>query len=88
MILNHGGINKLVPNLMSKNNYVVYYRNLQYYLSQGLILTKVHRILELKQSLWIKPFIDFNIQKGKEATNEADKNLFQLLNNAVFGKTK
>ena len=82
-----GGINKLVPNLMPKKNYGVHYRNLQYYLSQGLILTKVHRILEFKQSDWMKPYIDFNTQKRKEATNEADKNLFKLLNNAVYGKT-
>ena len=34
----------------------------------------------------MKPYIDFNTQKGKEATNEADKNL-KLLNNAVYGKT-
>ena len=82
-----GNINKLAPNLMSKNNYVVHYRNLQYYLSQGLILKKVHKILEFKQSAWMKPYIDFNTQKRKEATNEADKNLFKLLNNAVYGKT-
>ena len=75
-----GNINKLAPNLMSKNNYVVHYRNLQYYLSQGLILKKVHKILEFKQSAWMKPYIDFNTQKRKEATNEADKNLFKLLN--------
>ena len=39
-----GGINKLAPNLMPKKNYGVHYRNLQYDLSKGLILTKVHRI--------------------------------------------
>ena len=82
-----GDINKLTPNLMSKKNYVVHYRNLKYYLSQGLILKKVHRILEFKQSAWMKPYIDFNTQKRKEATNEADKNQFKLLNNAVHGKT-
>ena len=82
-----GDINKLVPNLMSRKNYVVHYRNLKYYLSQGLILKKVHRILEFKQSAWMKPYIDFNTQKRKEATNEADKNQFKLLNNAVYGKT-
>ena len=31
----------------------------------------------------MKPYIDFNTQKRKEATNEADKNQFALLNNAV-----
>ena len=81
------GINKLAPNLMSKKNYGVLYKNLQYYLSQGLILKKVHRILGFKQSDWMKPYIDFNTQKRKEATNEADKNLSKPLNNAVYGKT-
>ena len=35
----------------------------------------------------MKPYIDFNTQKRKEATNEADKNLFKLSNNTVYGKT-
>ena len=34
----------------------------------------------------MKHYIDFNIQKRKEATNDPDKNLFKLLNNAVYGK--
>ena len=72
---------------MPKEKYVLHYRNLQYYLSEGLILKRVHRILEFKQSAWMKPYIDFNTQKRKEATNEADKNLFKLLINAAYGKT-
>ena len=35
----------------------------------------------------MKPYIDFNTKKRLEATNEADKNLFKLLSNAVYGKT-
>ena len=81
-----GNINKLAPKLMSKKNYIIHYRNLKYYISQGLILKKVHRDLEFKQSAWMKPYIDFNTQKRKEATNEADKNHFKLLNNVVYGK--
>ena len=78
-----GVCNNLTPNLMSKYNYAVHYRNLKHYLSKGLILKKVHRILEFKQSAWMKPYIDFNTQKRKEATNEADKTLFKLVNNAA-----
>ena len=32
-------------------------------------------------------YINFNSQKIKEATNEADKNQFKLLNNTAYGKT-
>ena len=35
----------------------------------------------------MKPDIDFNTKKRKDTTNEADKNHFELLNNAVYGKT-
>ena len=35
----------------------------------------------------MKPYIDFNTLKRKEATIEADKNQFKLLNNAAYGKT-
>ena len=72
---------------MPKNNYVVHYRNLQDYLSKASILKQVYRLLEFKQSAWMKPYIDVNTQKRKEATKEADKNLSELLNNAVYGKT-
>ena len=34
----------------------------------------------------MRPYIDFNTQKRKEATNEADKNHFKFLNTAVSGK--
>ena len=42
-------VNKLAPSLMPKNNCVVHYINLKYYLSEGLIFKKVHKILEFKQ---------------------------------------
>jgi len=46
---------KLIPNLFNKSNYVTHYRNLQFYMKHGLILTKVHRILSFTQHTWLKP---------------------------------
>ena len=85
--INTGTVKELMPNLMNKNNYLIHYRNLQQCLELGMKLKKIHRILKFKQKDWMKPYIDFNTQKRKEATNEADKNHFKLLNNAVYGKT-
>ena len=66
---------------------MIHYRNLQQCLELEMKLKKIHRISKFKQKDWMKPYIDFNTQKRKEATNEADKNHFKRLNNTVYGKT-
>ena len=58
-----GDLKKLIPNLGNKINYVVHCRNLQLYLSLGIKLTKIHRVLKFRQSDWIKKCIDFNTEK-------------------------
>ena len=49
-----GDVMKLIPNLGNKTNYVPHYRNLQLYLSLGMKLTKIYKVLKFKQSDWMK----------------------------------
>ena len=81
--------NKLVLTLQDKKNYVVHYRNLQFYLKLGMKLKKVHRTLEFGQECWMEPYIRMNTEFRKQATNDFKKNFYKLklVNNSVFGKT-
>ena len=78
---------KLIPNIGNKTNYGLHHRNLQLYLSLGIKLTKIHRVLKFKQSDQMKNYIDFNTEKATNAANSFKKYFFKLMINSVYGKT-
>ena len=82
-----GDVKKLIPNLGNKTNYVVHYRNLQLYLSLGMKLNKIHRVLKSRQSDWMKKYIDFSTEKRMNSDNDFEKDFFKLMINSVYGKT-
>ena len=81
------GVEKLVPNLRDKKNYVIHIQALNQALQHRLRLDRIHRVIEFDQLPWLKTYIDFNTQLRTAATNDFEKDFFKLMNNSVFGKT-
>ena len=54
---------KLIPNLFDKDKYVVHYRNLQYYISQGMVLEHIYAAIKFDQSPWMKPYGPFAVER-------------------------
>ena len=82
-----GNVAKLIPNLRDKSCYVLHYRTLQLYVSLGMVVKKIHKVLKFKQSDWLKSFVLFNSKKSMNAANEFEKAFFKLIINSVYGKT-
>jgi len=78
---------KLILNLLDKTKYVCHYRNIQFYIKHGLILTKIQRIISFDQKPWLKPWIDYSIERRKMAGDKFKSDLAKLQANATFGKT-
>ena len=84
--ITHAPENKVIATIQDKKKYVVNITTLKQALDHGLILSKVHRVIEFNQSNWLKPYIDKNTELRAKAKNEFEKNFFKLMNNSVFGK--
>ena len=62
-------------------------KSLKQALNHGLKSKKVHRFSEFYQKAWLKPYINMNMELRKLAKDDFKKDLFKLMNNAVFQKT-
>ena len=78
---------KLICNLQNKKDYVVHINILKQALEHGLKLINVHQVIEFDQEELLKECINLNTELRKKATNDFEKDFFNLMNNAVFGKT-
>ena len=82
-----GNVEKLIPNLNTKTNYVVHYENLELYDSLD---TKLHTGIKFKESAWLEEYFNLNTKlriEAKQSGNNFEVDFFKLMNNSVCGKT-
>ena len=80
-------VKKLLANLNDKTEYVINIRYSKQGLNHGLISKKVYRVIKFNQNAWLRPYIDTNTKLRRKAKNNFKYDFFNLMNNAVFGKT-
>jgi len=81
------GVEKLIPNLNSKKNYVIHYEALKQCFKYGLKLTKIHRGITFNESDKLKNYINLNTKLRTLARSDFEQDFFKLMNNSIFGKT-
>lgn len=77
---------KLFTTLHDKQDYILHYRLLQFYVKLGLRVVNVKRGILFRQAPVVRAYIDFNSKKRSEATNEFDADFPKLMNNSLYGK--
>ena len=70
-------VEKLIPNLNNKTNYVVHYTNLKLYESLVLEITKIHRGIKFEESAWLEGYINLNT-KLKQRLKSLETTLKQI----------
>ncbi len=78
-------VSKLVPTLLPKLGYIVHAKTLQTYLSIGVTLLKITRVLKFRQSNFLEKYVDFNTKNRAKSTSIWESNINKMLNNAVYG---
>lgn len=83
------GVNtkKLFTTFFTREEYIVHYRVLKFYIQHGLKVSKIHAGLAFKQEKVMESYISFNSAKRAASTNDFDSQFYKLLSNSLFGKS-
>lgn len=77
---------KLIASLEDEKNYVCHYKNLQFYLEQGLTVDKIHKVYVGSEDRILSDFIAYNTYMRSKSTNKFEQLLYKLMNNSRYGK--
>ena len=64
---------KLVCSIHHKKNHFVHIRALKQALNHGLILKKVHKVIQFNQELWLRAYTDMNTKLRTDKKNDFEK---------------
>jgi len=78
---------KLSATFHDRKKYIVHFKNLQLYLSLGLQLVHIHRVLRFNQQKFIKPFIKKCTKERQKASTKFEQDQFKKVANSTYGKT-
>lgn len=79
---------KLTATFNTRKNYLVHEKNLRLYLHLGMVLKKIHRGIRFIEKPFIEPYINFCMERRRQAKTTAESDNLKLLSNSVFGKVK
>jgi hypothetical protein len=83
----HAFTEKFIGDLHPKIKYKTHYRHLKLYLSLGMKLLRVRRVVAFRQEPWLKPYVELNTKMRQQAKTDFEKDFFKLVVNAFIGKS-
>ena len=81
---------KLCHTLFEKKKYIIHHRALKKYIDYGMIVTAVHDGVSYDEYPWMKGYIEFCVEKRKEAMKngfESQVQFWKSMMNEPYGKT-
>ena len=69
---------KLTSTFLPRRKYVCHGLNLQLYLRLGLELRAVHRVIQFKQTPFLRPYIQMCTEKRAKASTKSRSNMYKL----------
>ena len=79
---------KFILEQNNKTEYMVHYRMLKFYVKMVVKVTKIHRVIKIKQDYLSRDYIQNNTNKRATAKTEAEKDLRNLRNNSLYGRMR
>ena len=68
-------------------NIQIHYRMLKFVVMMFIRVNKVRRVIKLKRDDIINDYTELNTKMRAGAKTEAEKDIFKVLNNSLFGKS-